>query len=61
MKRKKKEEISDEMVGNADPVCTCAATIGEIILTKNMGNKNRAPLKTIKKKLEANRDSTKKK
>lgn len=60
MKRKKKEEISDEMVGNADPVCTCAATVGEIILTKNMGNKNKALFTTIKEKLEKNRNSTKK-
>lgn len=60
MKRKKKEEISDEMVGNADPVCTCAATVGEIILTKNMGNKNKASFTTIKEKLEKNRNSTKK-
>ena len=60
MKRKKKEEISDEMVGNADPVCTCAATVGEIILTKNLGNKDRASLTTVKEKLEKNRNSTKK-
>jgi len=60
MKGKKKEAISDEMVGNADPVCTCAATVGEIILTKNVGDKNRASLKTIKKKLEKNRNPLKK-
>lgn len=60
MKEKKKEAISDEMVGNADPVCTCAATVGEIILTKNVGDKSRASLKTIKKKLEKNRNPLKK-
>ena len=60
MKRKKKEEISDEMVGKADPVCTCAATVREIILTKNMGDKNKASLKTIREKLEKTGNSTKK-
>ncbi|HAK59119.1 MAG TPA: hypothetical protein DCO77_01880 [Nitrospiraceae bacterium] len=60
MKGKKKEAISDEMVGHADPVCTCAATVGEIILTKNVGDKNRASLKAIKKKLEKNRNPSKK-
>lgn len=52
MKPKKCTEISDEMVGRADPICFCAATVAEIIRTKNIDKGKQRSLRAIKEKIE---------
>lgn len=52
MKPKKCTEISDEMVGSADPICFCAATVAEIIRTKNIDKGKQRSLRAIKEKIE---------
>lgn len=52
MKPKKCSGISDEMVGKADPICTCAATVAEIIKSKNLGKGRQGSLRAMKEKIE---------
>lgn len=52
MKPKKCTEISDEMVGRANPICLCAATVAEIIRTKNIDKGKQRSLRAIKEKIE---------
>ncbi len=54
MKRKKQEEITDEMIGEADKVCACSAIVGDIIISANEAKKKKkkASLKELLNSVE---------
>lgn len=47
MKRKKPEEITDELIGEADKVCACSAIVGDIIAATNEAKKKKTSLKRL--------------
>lgn len=55
MKSKKDKEITDDLIGRADPVCTCAATVVDIIRSKNEAPYKMKKLKALKEALAKKR------
>lgn len=55
MKSKNPKEtkgISDDMIGNADRICSCASTVVDMIISKNEGKHKKTSLKKIVESLE---------
>lgn len=57
-KIKKFSEITDEMIGAADGICSCASTVSNIINSQNKGKEGKTSLKkklnSLKKKFTNN-------
>ncbi len=47
MKTDKPEEITDEMIGEADKICACSAVVGDIITNTNEAKKKKTSWKEI--------------
>lgn len=45
---KEAKEITDDMIGNADRICSCASTVVDMIISKNEGKHKKTSLKKIK-------------
>ncbi|MDP2279399.1 MAG: hypothetical protein Q8K51_14375 [Nitrospirota bacterium] len=45
VRSKKIKEITDDMIGNADPVCTCAKTVGDMIIYMNKAKQKKLSIK----------------
>lgn len=52
MKSKKPKEITDDMIGNADKICSCASTVVDMIISKNEGKRKKTSLKKLMDSLE---------
>lgn len=44
---RKPEEITDELIGEADKICACSAVVGEIILATNEKKRKKKSLAKI--------------
>ncbi len=55
MKPKKRSVISDDMIGQADPVCFCAAQVADIIRKKNQGSGKQGSMRKLKERIEKKR------
>ena len=51
-KQKKIRRISDDMIGNAERLCACAARVGDIIAAQNEGAEREKSLKEIMESLK---------
>ena len=40
------------MIGNADRICSCASTVGDLIISMNEGKRKKTSLKKIVESLE---------
>jgi hypothetical protein len=47
-----RRKITDEMIGNADGVCSCSSVVGEIIEHVEIGEKRKSSLREIVKSLK---------
>lgn len=51
-KPKEIKEITDDMIGNADRICSCASTVVDMIISKNEGKHKKTSLKKVMDSLE---------
>lgn len=49
---KETKEITDDMIGNADRICSCASTVVDMIISKNEGKRKKTLLKKIMESLK---------
>ena len=53
-KPKEIKEITDDMIGNADRICSCASTVGDLIISMNEGKHKKTSLRKIVDSLKKN-------